>query len=133
MKQNSFAAQIRRRSNTGSSAGVSVSEIRQHLLDKVPGMKDHGISLTTVRRIFQAPNKGNRASKRYLALVDAKIGVKKNSYREYHKDSHYFFARNKQRREFITLIGSEACILSMDDMVKLKVGAPAVSRPCRPC
>lgn len=54
--------------------------------------------------------------------------LKKNNYREYHKDSHYLFARNKQRREFISLVGPEACILSMDDMAKLKVGAPAVSR-----
>ena len=37
------------------------------------------------------------------------------------------FARNKQRREFCTLLGSDTYILSMDDMAKIKVGAPVVS------
>ena len=88
VKQHSFAAQIRRGTNTGSSAGVFIAEIRQHLLDKVPGLKQHGISLSTVRRLFQAPNRGNIASQKYKAPIDAKIGVKKNNYREYHQDSH---------------------------------------------
>ena len=34
IKQHSFAAQICRRTNTGSSAGISITEIRQHLLTK---------------------------------------------------------------------------------------------------
>ena len=128
VKQHSFAAQIRRQTNTGSSAGVSIAEIRQHLLDNVPGLKQHGISLSMAKRLFQAPNRGNIASQKYKALIDAKIGVKKNNYREYHQDSYYLFARNKQRREFCTLFGSGACILSVDDIAKIKVGAPAVSR-----
>ena len=37
VKQHGFAAQIRRQTITGSSAGVSIAEIRQHLLEKVPG------------------------------------------------------------------------------------------------
>ena len=97
-------------------------------MDKVPGLKQHGISLSTVRRLFQAPNRGNIASQKYKALIDVRIGVKKNNYREYHQDSHYLFTQNKQGREFCTLLGSDACILSMDDMTKIKVGTPAVSR-----
>ena len=128
VKQHSFAVQIRRWTNTGSSAGVSITKIRQQLLDKVPGLKQYGISLSTVRRLFQAPNRGNIASQKYKALIDVRIGVKKNNYREYHQDSHYLFTQNKQGREFCTLLGSDACILSMDDMTKIKVGTPAVSR-----
>ena len=56
VNQHSFAAQICRRTNTGSSAGVSIAEIRQHLLDKVPGLK-------------QAPNRGNIASQKCKALI----------------------------------------------------------------
>ena len=67
-------------------------------------------------------------SKRYKALVDSKLGVKNNSFREYHEDSHYLFARNKQRREFATLLGPKACILSMDDMAKLKAGSLSILR-----
>lgn len=128
VKQHGFAAQSRRRTGTGSSSGVSVAQIREHLLDKVPGLREHGISTSTTRRLFHAPDKGNVASHRYKALIDARIGCKKNSYREYHPDSHYLFARNKQRREFCTMLDADSCILSMDDMAKIKVGAPAVSR-----
>ena len=74
------------------------------------------------------PDRGNIASQKYKALIDARIGVKKINYREYHQDSHYLFAQNKQRRRFCTLLGPDYCILSMDDMAKVKVGAPAVSR-----
>ena len=51
-----------------------------------------------------------------------------NSYREFHEDSHDLFSRNKHRREFGSLFKEDSCILSMDDMAKIKVGAPAVSR-----
>ena len=128
VKQHGFAAQNRRRSETGSSSGVSIQQIRENLLDKVPALREHGISLSTTRRLFHAPNKGNVASRRYKAFVDGRIGVKNNSYRKFHPDSHYLFARNKQCREFCTLFDSHSCILSMDDMAKIKVGAPAVSR-----
>ena len=128
VKQHSSGAQNCTRTNTGSSAGVSITEIRQHLYDNVPGLKQHGISLSTVRRLFQLPDKGHIASQKYKALIDARIGVKKINYREYHQDSHYLFAQNKQRRKFCTLLSPGDCILSMDDMAKVKVGAPAVSR-----
>lgn len=128
VKQHGFSAQCRRRTETGYSSGVTVAEIRKHLLKEVPGLREHGISLTTIRRLFQAPNKGNRASQRYQGLVDARVGTKSNRYREFHPDSHYLFSRNKHRREFCTLFKADSCIVSMDDMAKIKVGAPAVSR-----
>ena len=65
VKQHSFVVQIRRRTNTGSSASVSIGKIRQHLLDKVPGLKQHEISFPTISRLFQAPNRGNIASHKY--------------------------------------------------------------------
>ena len=128
--QHSFAAQIRSRTNTGSSAGVSIAEIREHLLDKVPGLKKHEISLSTVGDFFKPQTEEILLAKKYKALPDAKIGVKKNNYREYHQDSHYLFTQNKQRREFGTLLGSDACILSMDDMAKIKVEALALVSRC---
>lgn len=128
VKHSGFSAHCRRRTATGYSSGVTVAEIREHLLSEVPGLKEHGISLTTTRRLFQPPNKSNRASRRYQGLVDARVGTKSNRYREFHPDIHYLFSRNKHRREFCTLFKSEACILSMDDMAKIKVGPPAVSR-----
>ena len=45
VKQHSFAAQIRRRTNTRSSAGVSIVQIRTHILENVPGLREHRISI----------------------------------------------------------------------------------------
>ena len=97
-------------------------------MDKVPGLKQHGMSLFTVRRPSQSPIRENIASQKYKALIDARIGVKKNNYREYYHDSHYLFTRNEQKREFCTFLGSDACIFRTDDIAKIRVGAPAVSR-----
>ena len=128
IKEHGFAAEHRRRNETGFSSGVTVSQIRDHLLVSVPGLKEHGISMTTTRRLFEAPNKGNIASKRYKGYVEARVGIKANSYREYHIDAHYLFARNKQRRELACLLKDHISLVSMDDMAKVKVGPPAVSR-----
>ena len=128
VKQHGFSAQFRRRTETGYSPGVTIPEIRDHLLKEVSGLRDYGISFSTTRRLFQAPDKGNKTSRRYQCLIDARIGIKSNCYREYHPYAHYLFSRNKHRREFCSLFQSESCIISMDDMAKLKVGAPAVSR-----
>ena len=91
VKQNGFSAQCRRRAETWYSSGVTVEEIREHLLQEVPGLKEHGISVTSTRRLFQAPNKGNSASSRYQGLVDARVRTKSNQYREFHQDSPYLF------------------------------------------
>ena len=128
IKQHGFAAQARCRSSTGFSSGVSIKEIREHLYAKFPAIKSHTISLSTIRRMFEAPNKSFRASERYKALIQAKVGTKVNSYREPHADAHYIFSRNKMRREMATLFNDNMRLISMDDMAKIKVGAPAVSR-----
>ena len=57
IKQHGFSVQCRRRTETGYYSGVSISEIRTHLMKNVPGLIDHGISKSTVRRLFQPPNK----------------------------------------------------------------------------
>ena len=43
-------------------------------------------------------------------------------------DAHYLFARNKHRREFASLFNDDINLISLDDMSKVEVGAPAVSR-----
>ena len=78
--------------------------------------------------MFQAPNKHLKAASRCKALINARVGTKQNSYREFHADTHYLFARNKMRRELGTLLSDKISVVSVDDMAKVKVGAPAVSR-----
>ena len=78
--------------------------------------------------MFNAPNKNNCASVRYKGYVDAKIRAKSNNYREYHSNAHYLFSSNKMRRELAALYPNGYVIISVDDMAKVKVGLPAVSR-----
>ena len=108
--------------------GVSLHEIRDHLLASVPDLKSHGISLSTVARLFEPPHKGNIASRRYKGLVAAKVPGKRNQYREDHEDQHYLFAQVAYRREFSAMFDKECAIFSADDVNKIKVGALAVSR-----
>ena len=128
IKQHGFSAQNRRRTEKGSSNGVTVKQIQQHLYTNYPELKEHKISLTTIRRMFQAPNKHLKAASRYKALISARVGIKQNSYREFHADAHYLFVRNKIRRELGTLLSDKISVVSVDDMAKANVGVPAVSR-----
>lgn len=95
IKQHCFSAYYRRRNETNYSSAVTIKQVRDQLLENVPGLLDHNISVTTVRRLFNEPNKSYTASARYKGHVTRRIGIKDNSYREFQADSHYLFARNK--------------------------------------
>ena len=127
-KQHGFSAQNRRRTETSYSKGVTVKQIQQHLYTNYPELIEHKLSLTTIRRMFQVPNKHLKAVSRYKALINPHVGTKQNSYREFHADAHYLFARNKMRRELETLLSDKISVISVDDMAKVKLGVPAVSR-----
>ena len=103
-KQHGFSAQNRRRTETSYSKGVTVKQIQQHLYTNYPELKEHKISLTTIIRMFQAPNKHLKAASGYKALINACVGTKQNSYREFNADAHYLFVRNIMRRELGTLL-----------------------------
>ena len=128
VKQHGFAALCRRRDDTSYSSGVTINEIMEHLYVKFLELKYHTISLSTIRRMFEAPNKGRTTKERYKGYVSDRVGTKFNSYREPHNDAHYLFARNKMRRELASLFQDDILIVSVDVMAKIKVGAPAVSR-----
>ena len=122
IKQHGFAAQSRRRIDTGLASGVSIREIKGHLYEKFPLLKEHKISLSTISRMFEPPNR------RIQGVINARVVEKYNSYSELHPDAHYLFERNKMRREMAVLFNDNLKIISMDDKAKVKVGAPAVSR-----
>ena len=98
LKQHGLAAQCRRRNDTGFSSGVTINQIRQNLLENVQGQREHNISKSRVRRLFEAPNKSHNAATRYKGHIDVRVGTKCNSYTESYIDAHYLFARNKIRR-----------------------------------
>ena len=62
IKQHGFTAQSRRRTETGYSSGVIAKQIQQHLYDTYPELKEHKISLSTIRHMFSAPNKHFKAA-----------------------------------------------------------------------
>ena len=62
IKQHGFLAQCCRRTDTANSSGVSAPQIRDHLYQLIPGLKDHTISLSTIRRLFQALQKPYQCS-----------------------------------------------------------------------
>ena len=45
INQNGFSAQSRRRTETAYSLGVTIKQIRSHLYQKFPVLKEHKISL----------------------------------------------------------------------------------------
>lgn len=129
IKQHSFAAHGRRRETTGTGTGVSLEDIRQHLLDSVPGLKERGISKDAVHHLMVAPRKNTVRAERYKGLVDAKVPGKRNQYRENSANQHFLFARVAYREELCMKFSSEAEFYSADDMNKIRMGpAPAVSR-----
>ena len=77
--------------------------------------------------MFQAPNKHLKTASRYKTLINARVGTKQNSYREFHADTHYLFARNKMCRELGTLLSDKISVVSVDHMAEVNVAAPAVS------
>ena len=127
IKANGFSAHERHREAVGK-VGVSIREIRDHLLANVPNLKCHGISLTSVAHLMESPRRGTVASTRYKALIAARVPEKRNQYREDHQDQHYLFTRVAYMREFSAMFSEECAIFSADDMNKIKVGALAVSR-----
>ena len=87
VKANGISAHERCRESIGK-VGVSLREIRKHLLSTVPGLKKHGISAGSVARLMQPPRHGTRASLRYKGQVAARVPGKQNRYREFHTDLH---------------------------------------------
>ena len=126
IKQHGFSAHSRRE-ETGT-VGVPLGNIRDHLMQNIPGLKEHALSKHTVARLMEPPRRGTIAGKRYQGFVKARVPGKRNAYREDHPDQHYLFARVAYRREFSEMFSSECAIFSCDDMNKVKVGALAVSR-----
>ena len=93
IKSHSFEAHNRRRETTGTGTGVALKDLQQHLLQNVPGLKEHGISRDTIHHLMIPPRKSNRQSIRYAGVIDAKISRKRNNYRENNVNQHFLFSR----------------------------------------
>ena len=121
IKQNGFAAQSRRRTEVGFSNSVTTREIQTHLYKTFPALKEHTISQTTIRRLFQAHNKHFRAAEHYTALINARVGTKSNIYREFPQDAQYFSREIKCDMSYhlYFLMIYQICLLTIWKRLKL--------------
>lgn len=56
------------------SVGVSLGEIQRHVKAEIPELADAGISISTIARLFPAPNKARSAGRLYKALIPTRGG-----------------------------------------------------------
>lgn len=87
-----FAAHERRRDTIGT-VGVSLREIQEHAMSEIPALASEGISLSTISRMFPAPNKSRSASKWYKGLIPARVAKKANTKAKGHADTHFAAAK----------------------------------------
>ncbi len=69
LENGAAAAHPRRRDEATFSMGVTIPQVRSHVLTHFP---DLAISLNSVRRLMLAPDAGNRASQFYHGVIDVK-------------------------------------------------------------
>ena len=98
--------------STGYSSDVTITQVCKHLMKEISGLKENGISPSTIQRLFNAAFRMRVSSARYKNYINVRVGTKSNSYCEHHPDAHYLFAQNKERREFATLFSDHVTIIS---------------------
>ena len=121
-------AQRRRRAETTSCLGISLKDLRKHLLASVPGLKEKGISRTAIHELMMPPRQKTVNAGRYKSLVNSRVPKKQNN-RAFndHADSHFCASQVKIVMEFSAKYKSVQ-LVSADDMNKVNIGGPAVSR-----
>ena len=122
IKRNLFKAQEKRRDDDFVSCGVSVDEVKQHLLKTIPGLADFGLSRNTVRYLFKPVHRSRNSSKRYKGCVDCNVPKKDNSLRPSDGNSHYLHSRVNMRLEQAFMFEDEHIVFSADAMNKINVG-----------
>ena len=107
-------------------AGVSLSQLRDHLKQNIPGLKEHGISKTTVSHLIEHPRQDTISARGYKGFLKTHVPVKQNSYRENHHDQHLSLMLSIN--EFSEMFNSECEMFTCDNMNKIKVGTLAMSQ-----
>ena len=131
IESNGTKAQERRRSSTVTmSNGVTLRQLRDHVLAEVPELTS--LSLSTVARMLVAPNKGNRNARRYHGAVNAKVAAKSNTRRLSKHPGRNHICMSQMGFMLEQSVDMYDCVdvWSVDDKAKLKVSSdcPCVSR-----
>jgi len=109
-----------------STVRFRAADAQDHLYRNVPGLYKAGMSLTTIRELFTAPNKSRGSSARYTGEIDVKIENFTNNKRHVTKGTHYARAHQKMLRQMFQHFAQPH--FSGDDMNMIQIGRPAVSR-----
>ena len=129
LKINAFKAQEKRRDDNFRSCGVSLKDIKNHLLEKIPGLAEHGISPNTIRYMFVTASKRHSSAARYKSLIQCKVLKKDNSGRnENGVFNHFIHSRVGFRMERANKYNSDYTIINADTMNNIHVGTLTVSR-----
>ena len=129
IRTNGFAANTKRRNQTVNSMGVTLDQIREHLLDTNTGLCEAGISRNIIHRLMVPPRKKTNAAKLYKGIINARIPKKSNNrFSSDHKDLHFCRSQASMFCEAVEFYSDEVIRISADDKNKVNVGTLAVSR-----
>ncbi|XP_077867443.1 uncharacterized protein LOC144356671 [Saccoglossus kowalevskii] len=128
VEENGFEAHKRRRETTGN-CGVTRQQVKDAVFSNHPEVRERGLSISTISRWMVAPNKRFKASALYTADIDAKIPkTSTNNQRKLDENSHFYFTQVKYCMELASKYAESCVAISCDNMNKVKIGVPAVSR-----
>ena len=84
------AAHERRRNDVSTSLGVTLNDLRKHLLKSVPELQTKGLSRTTVHELLVPPRKRTTNAAGYKQLIQARVPHKRNDeLQATHADRHF--------------------------------------------
>ena len=128
LSQQTVSAQNRRRDDSGR-IGVTATEIRDYLSTR--GMPVH---VSTVRRLFKAPNPRTKSASRYSNLFNVRLASHIDTGKEDHIDAHHCAAQVRLMVEAAVHCNAEAeevAVMSVDTKCVVPLGCLAVSKHIR--
>ena len=78
LQQHGWSAQESRRSSIANYVGVSLKSVRNHLLATFPGLKEKGVSRTTIHQLLLSPRQKSHNATRYHCIVQSRVPGKWN-------------------------------------------------------
>ena len=112
--------------NMSDGQGFRFIDLLHHLYKHVPGLYEYGMSPSSLRYLFQPPNKSARGARVFKGLINARRATRSNKFRPVSEGTHFGRAEQNLITEFLHSYGQ--LNVSGDDMNIIQVGRPAVSR-----
>ena len=127
VQQNGVSAEKKRR-HTTSNVGVGLETIRQHVITMIPSIKNFGISIDTVARLFMPPHEGKKTKHMYKSLIEARTPAKDDTLRLGNKNQHAAACQLKMAMEMAFDYQDECVVYAGDDKAKVSIGKMCVSK-----